>query len=135
MSRLRRRSVQSVLVFIDGTICDDRQRLHLLGTPDFSKREEILKDTPTPGSVECLQMLARMHVVVYLGARSPAQTQDTADWLARCGYPEGPVFLAETQEERLATVRDLCCHHSFAAGRSGTVGMITNCTWRRAARA
>jgi hypothetical protein len=43
MSRLRRGSVQSVLVFIDGTICDDRQRLHLLGTPDFCKREEILK--------------------------------------------------------------------------------------------
>jgi len=33
-----------VLVFIDGTICDRRLQLHLMGTPEFYEREAILKD-------------------------------------------------------------------------------------------
>ena len=61
--------MKAVLVFIDGTICDIRPQLHLLGTPEFYEREAILKALAVPGSVQCLQELAQRHQIVYIGAR------------------------------------------------------------------
>ena len=43
--------MKAVLVFIDGIICDYRQRQHLSGTPDFYQaRSDLMKDAPTPDS-------------------------------------------------------------------------------------
>ena len=61
--------MKAVLVFVDGLICDTRQRQHLSGTPDYLKREAIMKDAPTPDSLRCLQELAARYDLVYLAAR------------------------------------------------------------------
>ena len=46
--------MKAILVFIDGTICDGRQRYHLADTPDFYQREVMLTDLPVPGSVQAI---------------------------------------------------------------------------------
>jgi hypothetical protein len=98
--------MQAVLVFIDGTICDGRHRHHLgIGTPDFYRPGAILKDRAVPGSVGCLQEMARKYQIVYIGARPVSSLPQTEEWLARAGFPKGPVYLAPTQDERLALVR------------------------------
>ena len=103
-------------MFIDGTICDTRPRHHLIGKPDFYKREEVLKDRPVPGSVQCLRELTQRYQIVYLGARPASALAHTEEWLATMGFPKGPVYLAPTQAERLALVRDLRQRYDFAAG-------------------
>jgi hypothetical protein len=61
--------VKAVLVFIDGTICDGRQRYHLADTPNFYHRQEMLNDVAVPGSVQALQKLALRYEIVYIGSR------------------------------------------------------------------
>jgi uncharacterized HAD superfamily protein len=109
--------MQAILVFIDGTICDDRQRYHLgTGTPEFYQREEVLKDAAVPGSVSYLQKLAQRYELVYIGARPVSTLPVTEEWLAQMGFPPGSIYLGETQEERLAVVRDLRRKFDFTAG-------------------
>jgi hypothetical protein len=107
----------AILVFIDGTICDDRQRYHLgIGTSEFYRREEVLKDVAVPGSASCLEKLARRYELVYIGARPVSTLPVTEEWLAQMGFPPGPVYLGKTQVERLAVVRDLRGKFDFVAG-------------------
>ena len=73
--------MKSILVFIDGTICDERQRYSLLGKPSFHTREWILKDEAVPGSVECLQGLSTKFKLVYIGSRPDSVTSATKEWL------------------------------------------------------
>lgn len=108
--------MKAVLVFIDGTICDRRPQLHLMGTPEFYEREAILKALAVPGSVRCLQELDQKHKIVYIGARPASALPYTKEWLQLMGFPKGPVYLARTQEERLALVRDLREKFDFVAG-------------------
>ncbi len=109
--------MKAILVFIDGTICDARQRYHLgIGTPEFYRREEMLKDVAVPGSVQCLKELAHRYELVYIGARPVFTLPFTEEWLAKMGFPAGPVYLGETQAERLALVKDLRDKFDFAAG-------------------
>ena len=49
--------MNTILVFIDGTICDTRHRHHLYESPEFNNEEMILKDRAVPGSINCLQEL------------------------------------------------------------------------------
>jgi hypothetical protein len=109
--------MKAILVFIDGTICDASQRYHLgIGMPGFYRREEMLKDVAVPGSVQCLQELARRYELVYIGARPVFTLPFTEEWLAKMEFPEGPVSLGETQTERLALVKDLRQKFDFVAG-------------------
>ena len=108
--------MKAILVFIDGTICDTRPRHNLIGTPDFSRREEILKDIAVAGSVECVRDLAEKYRIVYLGARPSSALADTEEWLAAIGFPQGPVYLARWQQERLELVRKLGKKFDFVAG-------------------
>lgn len=108
--------MKAVLVFIDGTICDTRHRHHLIGTPEFYKRKEMLKDAATPGSVLCLQDLAQRYAIVYIGTRPDSTLPYTEEWLDRIGFPKGPVYLAPTQEERLVLVKDLRQRFDFISG-------------------
>lgn len=108
--------MKALLVFIDGTISDGRQRYSLFGQPEFYRGENILNDRAVPGSASCLQELARRYAIVYIGAR-PAFTQPaTQEWLEQEGFPAGPVYLAETQEERLALVTEIGSQYDFIAG-------------------
>jgi hypothetical protein len=108
--------MRAVLVFIDGTICDRSAQLDLAETSDFYTREAILGGLAVPGSVDCLQELSREYQVVYIGARPARAAADTREWLDVMGFPEGPVYLALTQAERLQIVRHLRDQFDFAAG-------------------
>jgi len=108
--------MKSVLVFIDGILCDWRQRQHLEGTPDFYKREIVMKDIPVPGSVRCLQELVRRYQIVYIGARPDEALAATEEWLRTVGFPAGSVYVAKTRAERLALVKTFKDRFEFAAG-------------------
>jgi hypothetical protein len=109
--------MKAILVFIDGTICDARQRYHLgIGTPEFYRREEMLRDITVPGSVQCLQELAQCYEIVYIGARPTFTLPFTEEWLIQMGFPPGPVYLGETQAERLALVKELRDKFDFVVG-------------------
>jgi hypothetical protein len=114
---LEGRLVKAVLVFIDGTICDTRQRHHLgIGTREFYERGAMLRDPAVSGSVECMKALSQKYKLVYMGARPEHTLQCTQEWLAEQGFPEGPVYLRRTQQERLDLVRLLQQELDFAAG-------------------
>ena len=108
--------MKSVLVFIDGTICDTRARNHLVNTADFYLRNRILTDRPIDGSVECLAELAKRYDIVYLGARPEFTRQDTEEWLITNRYPKGCIFLAEEQEDRIRLIQEIQRKHNFIAG-------------------
>lgn len=109
--------MKSVIVFIDGTICDTRLRHHLgVGTQEYHRREELLKDVPVKGSVECMRELAHRYHLVYLGARPSAMRSDTEEWLRENGFPAGPVYLARTFEQRLRLTKGLRSKFKFVAG-------------------
>ena len=108
--------MQAILVFIDGTICDTRARHHLVGKPDFYQRDRILEDRAIPGSVECLNRLSQSYGIVYIGARPDAARVHTKDWLKKMGYPKGPVYLAESQKDRLSFIDELVGKFDFIAG-------------------
>ncbi len=107
----------AILVFLEGTICDTRPRHHLgIGTPEFYRREALLKDLVVPGSVACLQQLAGRYEIVYLGARPASTLPYTKEWLESMGFPKGAIYLGETHSERLALVKELTDRHDFVAG-------------------
>ena len=108
--------MEAVLVHIDGTIADTRARRSLAGTPEFYKREELLKDAATPDSVRCLRELSQRYKIVYLGARPATALAPTEEWLRARGFPNGPVYLAPTREECLALTTELKARFDFAAG-------------------
>ena len=106
----------SVLVFIDGTICDQRNRIHLAGTPDFNSDDNVLNDLPTPGSVECMTELSKKYNLIYIGARSESYTDITKKWLKKAGFPDGEVYLGQNQKERMRIALELKAKNSFIAG-------------------
>lgn len=108
--------MKAILVFIDGTICDTRPRHALAGSPDFYQPERILEDAAVPGSAECLQALSRRYKLVYTGARPEWTLPATSAWLEKNGFPKGPVALAESQESRLALVKEMAGRYDFLAG-------------------
>jgi len=108
--------MNAVLVFIDGTICDTRQRHHLIGTPEFYHPHQILKDLPVPGSVESIQELATNYEIIYIGARPSSSEPATRAWLEVKGFPRGEVVLHEVQSDRLETIRRIARGTKFLAG-------------------
>jgi Ni,Fe-hydrogenase III component G len=108
--------MKAVLISIDGVLADHRQRQHLLGSPDYFKREVLLKDAPTPDSVRCLQELTQRYEIVYLTTRPEAALPATAEWLAAMNFPKGSIFCGTTLADRLALAPQLREQFDFAAG-------------------
>lgn len=106
----------AILVFIDGTTCDMRHRIPLMGTPQFFSDENILADIPTPGSVACMQQLAKHHTLVYIGARPAEYNAITKRWYAENGFPDGEVRCGANQQERMSIVMELKERYEFVAG-------------------
>jgi len=108
--------MKAILVFIDGTICDTRSRHHLIGTPDFYRRDRILQDEAVQGSVECLERLSQRYEIVYIGARPDFTRPCTQEWLEKEGYPKGSLYLAESQADRLSLIKEMDGRFDFIAG-------------------
>ncbi len=108
--------MKAVLVFIDGIICDYRQRQHLSGAPDFYKREVLMKDAPTSDSVRCLKELSQRYKLVYLTARPEMAKAATEEWLNAMNFPKGPLFIGPTPADRLTLAPVLREQSEFEAG-------------------
>jgi hypothetical protein len=108
--------LKSILVFIDGTICDTRQRHHLFGTQDFYSESKILDDCPSNGSLDCLLELSKKYKLIYIAARPVSCLATTQKWLNKIGFPNGEVYLGKNQEERMQIVLKLKENNNFIAG-------------------
>ncbi|MCL6459625.1 MAG: hypothetical protein K6T85_16635 [Gorillibacterium sp.] len=108
--------MESILVFIDGTICDDRHRTHHYGTPDFYSDENVLNDKAVIGSVQCLKELIMQFNIIYIGARPEYMKEITLNWIAKEGFPFGEIYLSERQDERLKIAEQLLNKYSIIAG-------------------
>lgn len=108
--------MNTIIVFIDGTICDTRHRHHLYESAEFNSDEMILKDSAVPGSIDCLQELASCNNIIYMGARDISLKAITEKWLKINGYPPGEIYLSEHQEERLHIVQSLKETNHIVAG-------------------
>ena len=106
----------SVLVFIDGTICDLTHRHDLKGAPDFENENEIMKDVAVGDSVACMNELAQKYDLVYIGARSKSTVDITKKWLNANGFPDGVVVAGSNQNERMSIVKKLKNEIHFIAG-------------------
>ena len=108
--------MKAILVFLDGTVCDMRHRIPLMGTDEFFSDQNILKDIPTKGSVAFMRELAETYRLIYIGARPEEYVDITKKWLEDAGFPEGGVYLGRSKRERMETVTDLKDKYDFAAG-------------------
>lgn len=99
--------MDAILIFIDGTICDTRHRHHLFGTSDFYSESQILKDSPTPDSVNCIKELSQKYKIIYIGARPNYYKNITKKWINETGFPVGDLYLSENQSERLEIAKKL----------------------------
>lgn len=107
---------ESVLIFIDGTICDDRHRVNLYGTADFYKEENVMKDKPVPGSVKFVNELAQRYKIIYIGARPEDIHSITQKWIQINGFPEGKVFLATEQSMRIKIAESILLNENIILG-------------------
>lgn len=108
--------MKAILVFIDGTTCDMRHRIPLQGTAEFFTDENIMKDVPTAGSVECMKELARNYHLVYIGARPAKYGEITKKWYLKNEFPDGEVYCGKNQAERMSIVKGLKNKYEFCAG-------------------
>ena len=106
----------SVLVFIDGTVCDLTHRHNLKGTAEFEKESEIMKDTAVGDAVVCMLELFEKYDLVYIGARSKNTVDITRKWLNTSGFPGGMVVAGSSQRERMSIVKELKKETHFIAG-------------------
>jgi hypothetical protein len=108
--------MKAILVFIDGTICDGRERYYLEGMPEFFCREKLLEDQAVQGSAESLNELTKRYEIVYIGARPPSVLVFTQEWLDKNGYPRGDIYLGEHQVDRLTLIGQIKYKYDFIAG-------------------
>jgi hypothetical protein len=108
--------MQSVLVFIEGTITGFGTRAELFGTPSFYDDSEMMKDTVSSGSVACLNELAQVYDIVYIGARPPKTLAVTQKWLKINGFPDGEIVFGCNQAERMESIIELKKRKTFYAG-------------------
>lgn len=107
---------QSVLIFIDGTICDDRHRINLYGTAEFYSEENVIKDKPVVNSVKFTNELAERYNITYIGARPESMLAITHKWLYMNGFPKGKVFLAAEQSERIKIAESVLADENIVLG-------------------
>lgn len=108
--------MKAILVFLDGTVCDMRHRIPLMGTEEFFTDENIMKDVATNGSVEMMRELDRSYHLIYIGARPDLYVEITRKWLESVGFPSGDVYLGKNQDERMKITIGLKTKFEFAAG-------------------
>lgn len=68
---------KAALIFIDGTICDDRHQLEMRGTQAFYSAANVMNEQPVPGSLAFVDELAKKYNIIYLGARPQGLLETT----------------------------------------------------------
>lgn len=107
---------KSALIFIDGTICDDRHRLNLYGTEEFYAEENVMNDKPVADSAGFIKKLAERYRIIYIGARPESMLSITHKWLDINGFPKGKVFLAAEQSERIKIAESVLADENILLG-------------------
>ena len=108
--------MKSILVFIEGTITGFGTRANLFGTPQFYDDAEIMKDTVSNGSVTCMNELAQIYDIVYIGARPSTTLIVTQKWLKTNGFPDGEIVFGCNQSKRMEQIKELKKRKEFFAG-------------------
>ena len=108
--------MKSILVVIEGTLTGFGTRVNLFGTPQFYDDIEIMKDTVSNGSVVCMNELAQIYDIVYIGVRPPKTLMVTRKWLKINGFPDGEIVFGCNQNERMQQVKELKKRKKFFAG-------------------
>lgn len=107
---------ESALIFIDGTICDDRHRFNMYGTAEFYAEENVMNDKPVADSVRFISELAERYSIIYIGARPESMLSTTYKWLDINGFPKGKVFLAIEQSERIKIAESVLADENIVLG-------------------
>ena len=107
---------ESALIFIDGTICDDRHRINLYGTAEFYAEENVMNDKPVADSARFVNELVERYRIIYIGARPESMLSITHKWLDINGFPEGKVFLAIEQSDRIKIAESVLADENIVLG-------------------
>lgn len=107
---------ESALIFIDGTICDDRHRINLYGTAEFYTEENVMNDKPVADSVSFVSELAERYRIIYIGARPESMMFITHKWLDINGFPEGKIFLDIKQSDRIKIAESVLADENIVLG-------------------
>lgn len=79
----------------------------------FNKREAIIKDKAVSNSVN---KLSNRYNLVYIGARPEFTIEYTKEWLEKEAFPNGELYLGQTQKDRLEIVKKINNKYDFIAG-------------------
>lgn len=82
----------------------------------FNKREAIIKDKAVSNSVKYLNKLSNRYNLVYIGARPEFTIEYTKEWLEKEAFPNGELYLGQTQKDRLEIVKKINNKYDFIAG-------------------
>ena len=107
---------ESALIFIDGTICDDRHRINLYGTAEFYAEDDVMNDKPVADSDRFVRELAEKYRIIYIGARPESMLSITHKWLDINGFPEGKVLLANEQSDRIKIAESVLSDENIVLG-------------------
>ena len=114
----------AVVVDLDGTVRDTRHRHHMIdraapgGVNWDAYSEACAGDTPVPGAVRLVRMLAEQHLIIVVSGAQDVGWDQTVAWLRRHDVPyhalmmrtpdekgiPNPVLKARWVKERLADV-------------------------------
>jgi len=91
-----------LLIFIEGTIMDDRAILYLKVTKHESGYLRRLPEAvPVEGAVEFCKQASAHFDIVYHGARGEEQRELYQEWLAKHGFPEGEIVVGHYKAKKL----------------------------------
>lgn len=107
---------KAALIFIDGTICDDRHQLEMRGTQAFYSAANVMNEQPVPGSLAFVDELAKKYNIIYLGARPQGLLETTRKWLSENGFPHGKLFLSSEQSERIHIAESVLVNENVILG-------------------
>ena len=72
----------------------------------FNKKENILKDTVFPKSIESIQKLSEVHTLIYVTSRERKTITATTEWLWRHGFPYGKVFCCTENNSKIISNKE-----------------------------
>ena len=91
-----------ILIFIEGTILDDRAILYLKVTKHESGYLRRLGEAvPVEGAVEFCKNICQQFDVVYHGSRGEEQRPLYQEWLQKHGFPEGELVVGGYKTAKL----------------------------------